>query len=33
MSHQPALFYDSIEDAIRELVRVLGGAKTVGHLL
>lgn len=33
MSHQAALFYDSIEDAIRELVRVLGGAKAVGHLL
>jgi hypothetical protein len=33
MSHQAPLFYESIEDAIRDLVRVLGGAKTVGHLL
>jgi hypothetical protein len=33
MSHQAPLFYESIEDAIRELVRALGGAKTVGQLL
>lgn len=33
MAHQTPLFYESIHDAIRELVRVLGGAKPVGHLL
>lgn len=33
MSHQTALFYESVHDAIRELVRVLGGAKPVGNLL
>ena len=33
MSHQSPLFYESIHDALRELVRVLGGAKTVGLLL
>lgn len=33
MSHQQALFYESIHDALRELVRVLGGAKKVGLLL
>lgn len=32
MNQQP-LFYESVHDALRELVRVLGGAKTVGHLL
>lgn len=33
MSHQSPLFYESVHDALRELVRVLGGAKAVGHLL
>lgn len=33
MAHQAPLFYESIHDAIRELVRVLGGAKPVGHTL
>lgn len=33
MSHQSPLFYESVHDALRELVRVLGGAKPVGHML
>jgi len=33
MSHQQPLFYESVHDAFRELVRVLGGAKAVGSLL
>ena len=33
MGHQTPLFYESIHDAVREVVRVLGGAKAVGHML
>lgn len=33
MSEQAALFYDDIEDALREVVRVAGGPKVVGHRL
>ena len=28
---QPALFHESVSDALREVVRALGGAKQVGH--
>ena len=33
MNPQQPLFYESIHDALRELVRVLGGAKAVGLTL
>lgn len=33
MGQQPSLFYDSIYEALRDVVRSAGGAKTVGHRL
>ncbi len=33
MPQQPSLFYDSIYDALREVVRAAGGPKAVGALL
>jgi hypothetical protein len=33
MSNQPALFYESINDALRDLVATLGGLKPVGARL
>ena len=33
MSPQPAVFYDSIYEALREVVRVVGGPKSTGQRL
>lgn len=33
MSNQPALFHETLNDALRELIQALGGAKRVGPLM